>query len=71
MSISKWYFLTRFSPCYQNAAMKEVTKMLDISRLIKKLKLAGRNLKRYNDKNDIKIEDPQTLVDYREKKNRL
>jgi hypothetical protein len=51
--------------------MKEVTKMLDISRLIKKLKLAGRNLKRYNDKNDIKIEDPQTLVDYREKKNSL
>ncbi len=59
----------RFLPSYQNAAMKEVTKILDISRLIKKLKLAARNLKRYDDKNDIRIEDPQTFVDYREKKN--
>ena len=45
--------------------------MLDISRIIKKLKLAARNLKRYDDKNDIRIEDPQTFVDYREKKNPL
>jgi hypothetical protein len=49
--------------------MKEVTRILDISRIIKKLKLATRNLKRYSEKNNIQIEDPQTFVDYREKKN--
>jgi uncharacterized protein (DUF4213/DUF364 family) len=40
--------------------MKEVTKILDISKIIKKLKLATRNLKRYNEQSDpkIQIEDP-------------
>jgi len=49
--------------------MEEVTRILDISKIIKKLILATRNLKRYHDQKKIRIEDPQTFVDYREKKN--